>query len=107
MTGAISRHSAGWMGPRSFPSRWRRIRRIQLFSASPRRTFFNFIQGDPSLLAGIPTLARVAAWGGGFPIKVDGEIVGAIGMSGAPTVQNDVDCARAALALLPDAVLAG
>jgi uncharacterized protein GlcG (DUF336 family) len=32
--------------------------------------------GDPSLLAGMPTLARVAAWGGGFPIKVDGEIVG-------------------------------
>jgi uncharacterized protein GlcG (DUF336 family) len=63
--------------------------------------FFNFIQGDPSLLAGIPTLARVAAWGGGFPIKVNGEIVGAIGLSGAPTVQNDVDCATAALALLP------
>src|ERR1700738_3680624 len=66
--------------------------------------FFNFIQDDPSLLAGIPTLARVAAWGGGFPIKVDGEIVGAIGLSGAPTVQNDVDCARAALALVSDAV---
>ena len=66
--------------------------------------FFDFIQGDPSLLAGIPTLARVAAWGGGFPIKVDGEIVGAIGVSGAPTVQNDVDCAKAALALVPDAV---
>src|SRR5207244_11692464 len=65
---------------------------------------FNFIQGDPSLLAGIPTLARVAAWGGGFPIKVNGEVVGAIGVSGAPMVQNDIDCARAALALLPDAV---
>ena len=66
--------------------------------------FFNFIQGDPSLLAGIPTLARMAAWGGGFPIKVNGEVVGAIGVSGAPAVQNDVDCATAALALLPGAV---
>ena len=66
--------------------------------------FFNFIQSDPSLLAGIPTLARMAAWGGGFPIKVNGEVVGAIGLSGAPTVQNDEDCARAALALLPDAL---
>jgi uncharacterized protein GlcG (DUF336 family) len=63
--------------------------------------FFKFIQGDPSLLAGIPTLPRVAAWGGGFPIKVDGEVVGAIGVSGAPAVQNDIDCARAALALMP------
>jgi len=69
----------------------------------PTQDLFEFIQRDPSLLAGIPTLARVAAYGGGFPIKVGGEIVGAIGVSGAPTVQNDVDCARAALALVPDA----
>jgi uncharacterized protein GlcG (DUF336 family) len=74
-----------------------------LFGVSSQ-DFFNFIQGDPSLLAGIPTLARIAAWGGGFPIKVDGEIVGAIGLSGAPTVQNDVDCAQAALALVSNAV---
>ena len=74
-----------------------------LFGVSTQ-DFFNFIRGDPSLLAGIPTLDRVAAWGGGFPIKVNGEVVGAIGISGAPAVQNDVDCARAALALVPDAV---
>ena len=73
-----------------------------LFGVSTQ-DFFDFIQGDPSLLAGIPALPRVAAWGGGFPIKVNGEIVGAIGVSGAPKVQNDVDCARAALALVPDA----
>src|SRR4030088_3142599 len=77
-----------------------------LFGVSTQ-DFFNFIQGDPSLLAGVPTLARVAAWGGGFPIKVDGEIVGAIGLSGAPAVQNDVDCARAALAVVTNAVAAG
>ena len=74
-----------------------------LFGVSTQ-DFFDFIQGDPSLLAGIPTLARVAAYGGGLPIKVGGELVGAIGVSGAPTVQNDIDCARAALALVPDAV---
>ena len=74
-----------------------------LFGVSTQ-DFFDFIQGDPSLLAGIPTLARVAAWGGGFPIKVNGEVVGAIGLSGGPTVENDVDCARAALALVPESV---
>src|ERR1700730_3223821 len=74
-----------------------------LFGVSTQ-DLFKFIQGDPSLLAGMPTLARMAAWGGGVPIKVDGEVVGAIGVSGAPTVQNDVDCARAALALVPDAL---
>jgi uncharacterized protein GlcG (DUF336 family) len=76
-----------------------------LFGVSTQ-DFFNFIQSDPSLLAGLPTLARVAAWGGGFPIKVDGEVVGAIGVSGAPVVQNDVDCATAALALVSDGRLA-
>lgn len=65
----------------------------------PTQDFFNFIQGDPSLLAGIPQLPRVAAYGGGFPIKIDGAIVGAIGVSGG-TVQNDVDCAQAALSLV-------
>src|ERR1700682_3230883 len=74
-----------------------------LFGVSTQ-DFFNFIQGDPSLLAGIPTLARVAAWGGGLPIKVNGKIVVAIGLSGAPTVQSHVDCARVDLALVPDAV---
>ena len=69
--------------------------------------FFNFIKSDPSLLAGVPTLARMAAWGGGFPIKLNGEVVGAIGLSGAPTVQNDVDCAIAALALISDAAPGG
>ena len=43
-----------------------------LFGVSTQE-FFDFIQDDPSLLAGIPTLARVAAWGGGFPIKVSGD----------------------------------
>jgi uncharacterized protein GlcG (DUF336 family) len=76
-----------------------------LFGVSTQ-DFFNFIQGEPSLLAGIPTLARVAAYGGGLPIKVGGEVVGAIGVSGAPTVQHDVDCAQAALALVPDAMRA-
>src|SRR4029453_8109177 len=74
-----------------------------LFGVSTQ-DLFNFIQSDPSLLAGMPTLARMAAGGGGFPIAVNGEVVGAIGVSGAPAVQNDVDCARAALALVPDAV---
>jgi len=39
-----------------------------LFGVSTQ-DFFNFIQGDPSLLAGIPTLARVAAWGGGWGVS--------------------------------------
>src|SRR5258705_8934 len=72
-----------------------------LFGVSTQ-DFFNFIQRDPSLLAGLPTLARVAAYGGGFPLKGDGEIVGAIGVTGAPQVKKDIDLAKAALAPGPD-----
>src|SRR6267143_1712511 len=96
-----------WRKPESWalPRTWRfsKTAYTALFGVSTQ-DFFDFIKGDPSLLAGIPTLARVAAWGGGLPIKVNGEVVGAIGLSGAPTVQNDVDCAKAALALVSDQV---
>jgi len=44
-----------------------------LFGVSTQEIFLTFNSRRPSLLAGIPTLARVAAWGGGFPINVDGE----------------------------------
>src|SRR5256886_16165503 len=57
-----------------------------LFGVSTQ-DFFDFIQRDPSLLAGIPTLARVAAWGGGVPIKVVGGIVGGFGVCGGPAVK--------------------
>ena len=60
--------------------------------------FFKYIQTDPSLLAGVPQLPRVAAYGGGLPIEIGGAIVGAIGVSGG-TVQNDIDCAEAGLAV--------
>jgi len=65
----------------------------------PTHEFFNFIKGEPSLVAGIPSRARVAAFGGGYPIKIDGDIVGAIGVSGG-SVEQDMQCAEAALQLV-------
>ena len=104
MTGAISRPSAGWMGPRILCIEIAQNKAYTALFGVSTHELFDFIKGDPSLLAGMPTLARMAAWGGGFPIQVDGEVVGAIGLSGAPTVQNDIDCAKAALALIPATV---
>src|SRR5580700_7381524 len=104
MTVVISRPLAGWMELRSLPSRLRRIRRTQLCSASPPKTFSTLSKATRRFWLASP---RSRVWGGGFPIKVNGEVVGAIGVSGAPAVQNDVDCAKAALALVPDAVFGG
>ena len=42
---------------------------------------------------------RYTGWGGGVPIVVDGNIVGAVGVSGLPEA-DDIDLARAAAALV-------
>src|SRR3982074_756072 len=104
MTGAISRHSAGWMEHRSFASRLRRIRRIQLCSASPRMTFSTL---SKAIRRFWPACPRLRVWRRGeedFPLRWTEKLSGRAGLSGAPTVQNDIDCARAALALVPDTV---
>src|SRR6266852_4017130 len=104
MTAEISKPLGGWMELRSFASRWRRIRRTQLCSASPLRTFSTLSRAIRRFWPASRRL-RVSRRGvEGFPLKVNGKVVGAIGLSGAPTVQNDEDCARAALALVSDAV---
>ena len=42
---------------------------------------------------------RYVSWGGGVPVVVEGEVVGAVGVSGLPEAE-DVALARAAAALL-------
>lgn len=40
--------------------------------------------------------------GGGLPIETDGQMVGAIGVSGAPGGDNDEICAKAGLAVVEE-----
>ena len=42
-------------------------------------------------------MAGMSTWGGGMPIKFNDEIIGALGVSGAPSGIKDVECAEAAL----------
>jgi uncharacterized protein GlcG (DUF336 family) len=65
----------------------------------PTHAWFDFIKNDPPLLHGITHTPRLVVFGGGFPIHLDGEIVGAIGLSGGHYSQ-DMECARAALAAI-------
>ena len=62
----------------------------------PTHAWFEFIKDDPPLLYGITHTPRLTVFGGGFPIKLKGEMVGAIGLSGGHYSQ-DMECARAAL----------
>lgn len=59
----------------------------------------DFIKDDPPLLHGIVNYPRLIVFGGGYPIKVDGQIAGGIGCSGGHYTQ-DMECAKAGLAAL-------
>lgn len=43
---------------------------------------------------------KILLLGGGFPIKINGETIGGVGVGGAPGVKLDEACARAALRVL-------
>ncbi len=62
-------------------------------------SWFDFIKDDPPLLHGITHTPRLIVFGGGFPIMLEGQMVGAIGVSGGHYSQ-DMECARAALAAI-------
>jgi uncharacterized protein GlcG (DUF336 family) len=60
----------------------------------------DFIKDDPPLAAGaVGGIDRLVVFGGGFPIKVDDAVVGAIGVSGGHYTQ-DMQVAQAGLAVL-------
>ena len=48
----------------------------------PTHAWFDFIKDDPPLLHGITHTPRLIVFGGGFPIVIKGEMIGAIGLSG-------------------------
>jgi uncharacterized protein GlcG (DUF336 family) len=62
----------------------------------PTHVWHDFIKDDPPLLHGIVHTPRLVVFGGGYPIKEKGEMIGAIGLSGGHYKQ-DMECAVAAL----------
>jgi uncharacterized protein GlcG (DUF336 family) len=64
----------------------------------PSDGWHEFIKDDPPLAAGaVGGIDRLVIFGGGYPIKVDGEVVGGIGVSGGHYSQ-DMEVAQAGLA---------
>jgi len=62
----------------------------------PTHVWWDFIKNDPPLLHGITHTPRLVIFGGGYPIIEDGQMVGAIGVSGGH-YSEDMEVARAAL----------
>ena len=69
------------------------------FGGMPTSMWWGAIEGDPSLVHGLTLTPRLVVFGGGVPIHIDGQLVGAIGVSGGSTDQ-DVEIASAGAAAL-------
>lgn len=65
----------------------------------PTGNWYDLIKDNPRLLYGIPHTPDLTIFGGGFPIEVDGEVIGAIGVSGG-SEQEDEEICHAALELV-------
>ena len=65
----------------------------------PTHGWFDFIKDDPPLLHGIVKTPRLIVFGGGYPIEIDGGVVGGVGVSGGHYTQ-DMEVAQAGLAAL-------
>jgi uncharacterized protein GlcG (DUF336 family) len=66
----------------------------------PTHGWFDFIKDDPPLAAGAPSgIDRLVIFGGGYPVTIDGTVVGAIGVSGGHYTQ-DQEVAEAGLSVV-------
>jgi uncharacterized protein GlcG (DUF336 family) len=68
----------------------------------PSHAWFDFIKDDPPLLHGITHTPRLVVFGGGYPVTIDGAVVGGVGVSGGH-YEQDMKVAEAALAGLASA----
>jgi len=62
--------------------------------------WYDFIKNDPPLAVGAPAgIDRLIVFGGGYPIKINGQIVGGIGVSGGHYTE-DMEVAQAGLSVI-------
>ncbi|MEI6433913.1 MAG: heme-binding protein [Bacteroidota bacterium] len=69
------------------------------FGLPTGEAWFSFIKDDPILREGVHDFTDFMLMGGGMPIIINNELVGAIGVSGSHYT-NDQQCAQAAIDLL-------
>lgn len=60
---------------------------------------YAMVKDNDAVLQGLRSLPGAALFGGGVPIKFEGEIIGAIGVSGG-SEDEDIACAKAGIAAI-------
>jgi glc operon protein GlcG len=69
------------------------------FNGVPTSQWWNIIGSQPELVVGITKTDRLIVFGGGVPITSNGTLVGAIGVSGGSSQQDELIASAGALAL--------
>lgn len=69
------------------------------FGGMPTASWWNVIKDEPALVHGITHTPRMVVFGGGVGVFRDGELVGAIGVSGG-SAEEDADVAAAGSAAI-------
>jgi len=72
---------------------------VTAFNGIPTHEWFDLIEGEPALREGIVHRDRLVVFGGGVPIRVDGALVGAVGVSGGSAEQDRAVAEAAAAAI--------
>jgi uncharacterized protein GlcG (DUF336 family) len=65
----------------------------------PTGDWMKVVEGNEGMKLGFSARPRLVVFGGGLPIRVDGQLIGGVGVSGA-SEEQDVECARAGLAAI-------
>src|SRR5262245_14143021 len=55
---------------------------VASFNGMPTDRWWSVLKDDPALVAGFPETSRLVIFAGGVPVVVDGQVVGAVGVSG-------------------------
>ncbi|WP_324788428.1 heme-binding protein [Streptomyces sp. H51] len=72
---------------------------VAAFNGLPTHRWYDMISGEPALLHGIVHTERLVIFGGGVPVRADGDLLGAVGVSGG-TAEQDRAIAEAGAAAL-------
>jgi uncharacterized protein GlcG (DUF336 family) len=102
----VGRLRAYLQGDRASPTNIELARRKAYTALAFRRSSLEWAQrtAPPSDLVGQRNLTDVIPLGGGIPIKIGEDTIGAIGVSGAPGQEKDEACAKAGLEKVADAL---
>jgi glc operon protein GlcG len=70
---------------------------VAVFNGMPTHDWWPLLADDPALVHGFPQTERLIVFPGGVPVRVDGAVVGAVGVSGGSS-QQDREIAEAGAA---------